>query len=102
MGREAVNPLLQAAIGSILRALLQGAAGILVGKGIWTASEADAYVLALVAFLIGMGWSIWQKYKTALLMKAYQLLPAGAPEARARAMSQTAEVKLKVLQKDQP
>jgi len=57
-----MSPLVQQAIGSILRHFLTMAASILVTRGIWTEQDALSYVGAAAMALIGMGWSFWQKY----------------------------------------
>jgi uncharacterized membrane protein YjjB (DUF3815 family) len=70
-------PLLQSAIGSVLRAILIGWAGYFVSKGYWTEAEATTYASALVLFLLGFGWSLWQKYRAHLTILAALETPAG-------------------------
>lgn len=57
-----MNPMLQAALGSIVRFALAGVFGVLVSKGIWTEAEASTYLSAAVLGILTLGWSIWQKY----------------------------------------
>lgn len=57
-----MNPLLQQALGAIVRAILTGAAGYFVRHGIWTATDAETYIGAAALFVLSVGWSIWQKY----------------------------------------
>lgn len=57
-----MNPILQEAVGSILRWGLTIIAGWAVSHGIWTASAAATYVTAGVLALLTLGWSLWQKY----------------------------------------
>jgi membrane protein DedA with SNARE-associated domain len=56
-----MNPLLMAAVGSIVRHVLTMAAGYLVSHGIWTGQEAEQYVAAGALAMIGVTWAIWQK-----------------------------------------
>jgi hypothetical protein len=59
-----MNPLFVAAIGSILRHILTYGAGYLVARGVWTGNESTMYVEALTLFVIGQGWSLYQKWDT--------------------------------------
>jgi hypothetical protein len=61
-------PVLAAALGSILRHFLTILATYLVTRGIWTQEEATTYVIAAVAGLIALGWSLYQKYGFAKLL----------------------------------
>lgn len=58
-----MNPILQAALGSILRFFLAMGAGYLVKAGVWTGSDAETYVTAAALGLLTLGWSLWNKYK---------------------------------------
>lgn len=62
------NPMVVEAIGSILRWLLAMAAGYLVQHGVWTSANAETYVGAAALGLISIGWSLWQKYKSRLVL----------------------------------
>lgn len=57
-----MNPILQAALGSILRWALAAGAGYLVKAGIWTGSEAETYITAGSLAALGLGWSLWKNY----------------------------------------
>ena len=59
-----MNPMLAEALGSIVRAGLMILAGYLVKAGIWDASTAATYVGAASLAILGLGWSLWQKYKS--------------------------------------
>lgn len=50
-------------IGAVLRALLAGAAGFFVQRGILTQSQSDMMTLAFIAWALALGWSLWAKYK---------------------------------------
>lgn len=80
-----MNPLLQSAIGSILRALLAGAAGWFVQRGIWTADAANEYLTALVLFLLTIGWALWTRYKSRIKFLTALEAPAGTSEAAVKA-----------------
>ncbi len=61
-GGAAVNPILQSALGSILRWGLAIGAGYLVKAGIWTGSEAETYITAGTLAALTLGWSLWKNY----------------------------------------
>ena len=73
-----MNPMLMAALGSLLRTALAGAAGYLVSKGIWTDAEAGTYMTAAVAGLLALGWSLWQKYAGRLRLMTALASPASS------------------------
>lgn len=75
-----MNPLLSAALGSIIRWALSLVVPYLVTAGIWTPDEATAYVAGLSLALVGLGWSLWQKYKSRLKFLDALDAPAGTPE----------------------
>lgn len=58
-----MNPLLQAAIGSIIRFGLAALAGHLVKAGVWTSADASMYVGAATLGVISLGWSLYLKVK---------------------------------------
>lgn len=70
-----MNPLLQSALGAILRWGLTFVAGFFVQKGIWSSEEAVQYVAALSVALLALGWSLWQKYHAQLKL----LVAMGTP-----------------------
>ncbi len=57
-----MNPLLYAALCSIVRAVLYAGSGWLVNHHVWTESQATDYVVAAAAFIVTSGWSLWEKY----------------------------------------
>lgn len=57
-----MNPLAVEAIGAIVRWVLAIGAGVIVERGIWTPEDSSKYVAAAALALIGLGWSIYQKY----------------------------------------
>lgn len=59
-----MNPILSAALGSMLRFLLVGVASWLVSHGIWSDAEAKQYIEAGVLFLLAVIWSLWTHYRT--------------------------------------
>ena len=61
-----MNPLLQEALGSVIRWLLMILAGYIVHAGIWTANAAEVYVAAATVAVLALLWSLWQKYRSRL------------------------------------
>lgn len=59
-----MNPMLQAALGAVLRWALAIGAGYLIKAGIWTSSDAETYVTAAALAILALGWSLYQKYST--------------------------------------
>lgn len=47
-------------VGSVVRAVLQAVGGTYVGQGLLTQDDL-AKGIGAVLFLVGLGWSIWQK-----------------------------------------
>lgn len=79
------NPILSAAVGSILRWALSFAAGYLVNAKVWTGEEAAVYVTAGTLGLLGLGWSLWNKYHGRIkLLSALEM--AGATEHELKAL----------------
>lgn len=76
-----MNPVLAAALGAILRWALAFLAGYLVNAGVWKPDEAETYVAAAVLGLLGLGWSLFQKYKARIKFLAALNAPAGTSEA---------------------
>jgi hypothetical protein len=58
-----MNPLLTQALGSIIRWGLAFLAGYLIEAGIWTKDDAESYIAAAALAIIGLGWSLWLKYR---------------------------------------
>lgn len=71
-----MNPVFQAALASILRHVLTGLATYLVTRGIWTSEEATTYVAAAALGVIGLGWGLYQKFRTHdLILNALDATP---------------------------
>ncbi len=79
-----MNPILGAAIGSILRWLLAVGAGYFVQKGIWTDTDATAYVSAAALGLLSLGWSLYNKYRGRIKFLTALDMPPGATEAEVK------------------
>lgn len=88
-----MNPLAQAAIGSVIRFALAGLAGWLVSHGIWTQADSTIYVEAAALGVVSLGWGLYQKYKSRLRFIAALQLPAGASEEDAHLEAHTDDVK---------
>lgn len=73
-----MNPILQAALASVVRWLLAICAGWLVKAGIWTESDAANYVAAGALALIALGWSLWHKSAVRRRIDTALELPAGS------------------------
>lgn len=76
-----MNPILQEALGSILRWGLAAGAGWLVEHGVWTSGNASVYVSAGTIALLSLGWSLWNKYKGRIKLLTALTMPAGTTEA---------------------
>lgn len=77
-----MNPILSAAIGSILRWIFAFATGWLVQRGVWTPEDASTYLGAAVLAVLGLGWSLWSKYHDRIKFLTALDAPAGTSEAR--------------------
>jgi hypothetical protein len=77
-----MNPLVQAALGSILRAVLAGLAGWFVNRGIWTADAANEYLTAAALAILTLGWALWTKYKDRIKFLTALEAPVGTSEAK--------------------
>lgn len=73
-----MNPVLQAALGSILRHVLTAGAAYLVTRGIWTPEDATTYVASAALALLGVGWSLWQKSQAHARIEQALAMPAGS------------------------
>lgn len=77
--------LLPELIGSLVRAGVLFSAGWFVQQGIWTQDQAARFSTAitawLVAALMALGWSLWQKYRARLKFLTALESPAGTHEA---------------------
>lgn len=71
-----MNPILSAALGSILRWALAIVAGYLVKHGVWDSAEAASYVAAASLGILSLGLSIWNKYRGRIkLLTALAMTP---------------------------
>lgn len=75
-----LNPFVKEAAMSILRKVLTGAAGVLVGYGVWSDKEAVSYVTGLSVFLIAAGWGYMQQKWNRSKLVTSLAMPAGSTE----------------------
>jgi len=64
-----------AMVGSVLRAILLAGGGVLVDEGLTTQSDLNSGVGCIIG-LVGLGWSIWQKYQASKTLIAVANAPA--------------------------
>lgn len=84
--------MLQDGLGSIIRWLLTLLAMRLVDIGIWTGDQAKLYVTGLTLALLTLGWSLWQKYRTRILILVGLMMPTGATENDVKAIIKSGAV----------
>jgi hypothetical protein len=72
-----MNPVLKAALASLVRHLLTSIGSVLVAKGIWTEAEATEYLLPIAVLIVTVLWALIQKYATHLLLLDALDSPAG-------------------------
>ncbi len=72
-----MNPMFQAAITPLIRALLLVATGWLVSQGIWSESFAGKLLEAAAPALALYVWAMWEKYKSRILLNTALAMPAG-------------------------
>jgi type VI protein secretion system component VasK len=83
-----MNPVVQAALGAILRWILTSGATFLVAKGIWTEDESKLYVGAAVVALLTLLYSVWNQYVKTRLINTALAMPSGSTRREAeRAVS---------------
>lgn len=75
-------PLIRSAIGSFLRTLLVGLGGYLVSTGVWSPENADKYIEGIVLALVGLIWSLYQKYRQQQTIQAALETPAGTSRTK--------------------
>lgn len=80
-----MNPMLQAALGAILRWGLTILATLFVNHGIWTQSEAAGYVVGASLGLLTLGWTLWNKYKGRVKFLTALKMQPGTTEAQVEA-----------------
>jgi uncharacterized membrane protein len=54
-----MNPMLQAALTAMVRAILLMGSGWLVKHGVWSEGDAASYVAAAAVFIVSYGWDFW-------------------------------------------
>jgi len=86
-----MNPMLQEALGSILRWALTLAAGYLVSHGIWSADNAEKYVAAAVTALLALGWALWSSYIKRRKLVTAMATPSVVSEKAVEQMVQTGQ-----------
>jgi C4-dicarboxylate-specific signal transduction histidine kinase len=80
-----MNPMAEAALGSILRWAFAIVAGYIVKQGIWSAGDAERYVAAAAIATLSLAWSAWNKYRGRMkLVTALQLAQATEHQVEAR------------------
>jgi hypothetical protein len=75
-----MSPLLQAALASILRAVLMLGAGWLVEHNVWTNGNADLYVTAAAMAIVSYGWALWTHYRARIKFLTALESPPGTTE----------------------
>lgn len=75
-----MNPMLSAALGSVLRWAFAIVAGVLVNHGIWAKSEAEMYVAAASLATLSLGLSLWSKYHGRIKFLTALQMPQGSTE----------------------
>lgn len=79
-----MNPLLQSALGAIIRWGLTFLSGYLVSKGVWTQEESAVYVTAAVTGLLTLLWALWKRYVDERLVNTALAMPGGATRNEAK------------------
>lgn len=73
-----MSPILQAALGSVIRHFLTMLSAVLVARGIWTPEDSTTYVAAAALAILGFGWAIYQKYAAHSKILDALALPGGS------------------------
>jgi len=81
-----MNPLISEALAAIIRSILMTGAGYLVAKDIWSPEDASKYVAAAALAVVGLGWSLWHKYKSRLKLLTALSSPTQLTEKQAEAV----------------
>lgn len=77
-----MNPMVQSAIGAVLRWAFTFLAGWFVQHGIWTHNEAEIYVGGAVIGTLTLIWGLWNKYHGRLKLLTALTMPEGSTEAQ--------------------
>ena len=101
-----MNPLLTQFLTAILRHLLMPVYVYLVAKGILTQTQAEEMTVGFIVFLIGLGWSLYSKYRSkrmentraamlpgATLKEAKELIAAGTTASAITGADETPRLK---------
>lgn len=75
-----MNPMAEDALSAILRWGFTFVAGYLVEHGIWTAADAKTYVAGAALAVLGLGWSLWNKYKSRIKLLTALTMQPGSTE----------------------
>ncbi len=75
-----MNPLLKEALESVARSLLKVIAGYLVARNVWSNEQAASYIAPAAVALVGLGWSLWQTYKSRRKLVTALAMPEGSTE----------------------
>jgi hypothetical protein len=93
-----MSPLLQRFLFDLLRFAMAPVMVFMIDKGIVTAEHGNEYLLAGIAAIIGLAFTLWSRYKDRLTFLAAKSLPAGASGAQITAKAQSPEIKEKAFQ----
>ncbi len=78
------NPMVSAILGSLVRWALAFVGGYLVSKGVWTQDQSAEYseylVAAITAAIVSLAWSVYQKYRTRIVVQTALDMPKGSSE----------------------
>jgi hypothetical protein len=86
-----MNPILQSALGSLIRWALMLLVPVLIKYGIWSDSDASKYVDAAVIAVLTLLWSFYQKYKSRVkFLTALMPVAVGGPQTEAEVDSHIA------------
>jgi len=81
-----MSPLLADALGSLFRWALALAVPFFVSRGIWTPTQAEAFVAGLSLAMLALAWSLWQKYGARADFVNALEAPTGTSESTVKAM----------------
>ena len=87
-----MNPMLQAALGSIIRAVLMAGAVRLVDRGVWTQGDAASYVSAATLAILSLAWSQRVVFQNRVRFLVALMLPHGATENEVTAVIKSGAV----------
>ncbi|HWQ32534.1 MAG TPA: hypothetical protein VNQ79_06605 [Blastocatellia bacterium] len=79
-----IPELFKSVIGSLVRWALAGLFGWLVARGVLTPDQTEALTAAAIVGASALAWSVWQKYRSLVLLKIALDLPANSTLERAK------------------